>query len=153
MEAVNKGQNTRRIFWVLLTLVLVVAAIVYVVIRLNESRFDWGYIPKHLFDTLLLQAAWVTIYLSVLAQFFGIVLGLVAALCKISKNPVLNVVAGFYIWLFRGTPLLVQLIVFATGLYTIGIQLDLGMAGLMALSLNEGAYMAEIVRAGIQSID
>ena len=62
-------------------------------------------------------------------------------------------IAGFYIWLFRGTPLLVQLIVFATGLYEIGIHLDLLTAALLALSLNEGAYMAEIVRAGIQSID
>src|SRR5207253_8352741 len=91
--------------------------------------------------------------LSVVAQFFGILLGLFAALMKISKNPVLVGVSSFYIWLFRGTPLLVQLIVFATGLYEIGIHLKLLTAALLALSINEGAYMAEIVRAGIQSID
>ncbi len=94
----------------------------------------------------------MTIFLSLVAQVAGVLLGLLAALMRLSKNPLLNGVSGFYIWLFRGTPLLVQLVVFATGLYQIGIQLDLLPAALLALSLNEGAYMAEIVRAGIESI-
>ena len=78
---------------------------------------------------------------------------------KLSNSPVqlvnviLRGISNFYIWLFRGTPLLVQLIIFATGLYEVGIHLDLLTAALLALSLNEGAYMAEIVRAGIQSVD
>jgi polar amino acid transport system permease protein len=117
------------------------------------AQFDWGFIPQHLFDQTLIEGAKMTIFLSVVAQFAGIVLGLIAALMRISKNPLLNGIAGFYIWLFRGTPLLVQLIVFATGLYEIGIRLNLLTAALLALSINEGAYMAEIVRAGIQSID
>ncbi len=115
--------------------------------------FDWSFIPEHLFDSALIEGAKVTIFLSVVAQLVGVLLGLVAALMRLSKNPLLNWAAGFYIWLFRGTPLLVQLIVFATGLYQIGIHLNLLTAALLALSLNEGAYMAEIVRAGIQSID
>ncbi len=115
--------------------------------------FDWSFIPQHLFDPTLLEGAKMTIFLSVVAQAVGIVLGLLAALMKLSKSRVLNIISAFYIWLFRGTPLLVQLIVFATGLYEIGIHLDLLTAALLALSLNEGAYMAEIVRAGIQSID
>ncbi|HUS13512.1 MAG TPA: ABC transporter permease subunit, partial [Chloroflexia bacterium] len=116
-------------------------------------EFDWTFIPTHFFDRPLLEGAAMTIFLSVVAQFAGVLLGLVAALMRLSKNPVLNSIAGFYIWLFRGTPLLVQLVVFATGLYQIGIHLDLLTSALLALSLNEGAYMAEIVRAGIQSID
>lgn len=115
--------------------------------------FDWSFIPEHFFDQALIEGAKITIVLSVLAQVLGILLGLLAALMRLSKSRLLNVIAGVYIWLFRGTPLLVQLIVFATGLYEIGIHLDLFQAALLAFSLNEGAYMAEIVRAGIQSID
>ncbi len=115
--------------------------------------FDWGFIPQHFFDHALIEGAKLTIVLSVVAQAVGILLGLLAALMRLSKSRLLNWIAGVYIWLFRGTPLLVQLIVFATGLYEIGIKLDLFTAALLALSLNEGAYMAEIVRAGIQSID
>ncbi|MDQ6695139.1 MAG: amino acid ABC transporter permease [Chloroflexota bacterium] len=114
---------------------------------------DWGFIPQHFFDSTLIEGAKMTIFLSVVSQIVGILLGLVAALFKLSKNPLLNAIAGFYIWLFRGTPLLVQLTVFATGLYQIGIHLGLLEAALLALSINEGAYMAEIIRAGIQSVD
>ncbi|HMA35224.1 MAG TPA: amino acid ABC transporter permease [Chloroflexia bacterium] len=116
-------------------------------------QFDWGFIAAHFFDRSLIDGAVMTIFLSVVAQVAGVLLGLLAALMKLSKNPILNGIASFYIWLFRGTPLLVQLIVFATGLYEIGIHLELLAAALLALSLNEGAYMAEIVRAGIESID
>jgi polar amino acid transport system permease protein len=119
----------------------------------GNAQFDWAFIPQHFFDQTLIEGAKMTIFLSVVAQTAGIVLGLIAALMRVSKNPLLNGIAGFYIWLFRGTPLLVQLIVFATGLYEIGIKIDLLPAALLALSINEGAYMAEIVRGGIQGID
>lgn len=115
--------------------------------------FDWGFVPQHFFEQPLIEGAKMTILLSVIAQLAGVLLGMFAALMRLSKNPLLNTVAGVYIWLFRGTPLLVQLVVFATGLYQVGIKLDFFTAALLALSLNEGAYMAEIVRAGIQSID
>ena len=114
---------------------------------------QWGFIPEHFFDSTLIEGAKMTILLSVLAQALGIMLGLLSALMKLSKLRVLNVISAIYVWLFRGTPLLVQLIVFATGLYQIGIELNLFTAALLAFSLNEGAYMSEIVRAGIQSID
>ena len=123
------------------------------------TKLDWTFIFDHFFDGPLVQGAQMTIFLSVVAQTAGILLGLLAALMKLSNSPVpivntmLRSIANFYIWIFRGTPLLVQLIVFATGLYEVGIKLDLLQAALLALSLNEGAYMAEIVRAGIQSVD
>ncbi|MGI8589212.1 MAG: amino acid ABC transporter permease [Chloroflexia bacterium] len=116
-------------------------------------QFDWSYIFAHFFDQQLLDGAVMTIFLSIVAQVGGVLLGLLAALMKLSKNRLLSGIAGFYIWLFRGTPLLVQLVIFATGLYQIGIKLDLLAAALLALSINEGAYMAEIVRAGIESIE
>ncbi len=118
-----------------------------------SQKFDPNFVFQHFFDQTLLEGAKMTIFLSVIAQAAGIMLGLIAALMKLSKNPLLKAIAGFYIWLFRGTPLLVQLVVFATGLFEIGIHLDVLTAALLALSINEGAYMAEIVRAGIQSID
>ncbi|HEX8219302.1 MAG TPA: amino acid ABC transporter permease [Chloroflexia bacterium] len=117
------------------------------------AALQWSFIPEHFFDSTLIEGAKMTILLSVLAQVLGIVLGLLSALMKLSKVRALNVVSAVYVWLFRGTPLLVQLIVFATGLYQIGIELNLFTAALLAFSLNEGAYMSEIVRAGIQSID
>lgn len=143
----------RRWIWAVVALAVVVAILAWVIIKLNQAKFDWAFIPTHFFDQTLIEGVKMTIFLSVVAQFTGIMLGLIAALMKISKNPVLVSISGFYIWLFRGTPLLVQLIVFATGLYQIGIHLNLITAALLALSINEGAYMAEIVRAGIQSID
>src|SRR4051812_35172192 len=85
----------------------------------GTTQFDWTFIPQHFFDPLVLQGAGMTIFLSVVAQVAGVILGLLAALLRLSKNPILNGIAGFYIWLFRGTPLLVQLVVFATGLYEI----------------------------------
>jgi polar amino acid transport system permease protein len=145
----------RRWLWLPVTLALVALVVWYFASQPPNPgvQFQWGFIPEHFFDQTLLEGAKMTIFLSVFAQFFGIMLGLIAALMKVGKNPLLNAIASFYIWLFRGTPLLVQLIVFATGLYEIGIHLDLLPAALLALSINEGAYMAEIVRAGIQSID
>jgi polar amino acid transport system permease protein len=120
---------------------------------MEDAALEWGFIPEQFFNPTLIEGAKMTILLSVLAQALGITLGLVSALMKMSKFRVFNVISSFYVWLFRGTPLLVQLIIFATGLYQIGIRLDLFMAALFAFSLNEGAYMSEIVRAGIQSID
>ena len=100
------------------------------------------------------------------AQALGIALGLVFAVMRLSKNPVLSAVSWFYIWFFRGTPVLVQLViwfnlalVFQTftipGVYSKDMN-DLMtpfVAALLGLGLNEGAYMAEIVRAGILSVD
>jgi polar amino acid transport system permease protein len=104
------------------------------------------------------QGAELTILLAVIAQVLGIVLGLLTALARLSKSPipVFKWIAGLYIWLFRGTPLLVQLafVYFAVPQMTHNnlVIAELGSA-VIALSLNEGAYMAEITRAGITSVD
>ena len=145
--------------WALIVVVLIVGAVVAFYAWQFGTKLDWAFIFQHFFDSALLQGAQMTIFLSVTAQIVGIALGLVAALMKLSNSPipvvniVLRGISNFYIWLFRGTPLLVQLIIFATGLYEVGVHLDLLTAALLALSLNEGAYMAEIVRGGIQSVD
>jgi polar amino acid transport system permease protein len=102
-----------------------------------------------------LQGALITLELSILAQVMGVILGLVAALGRTSRNPVLYVPANFYIWFFRGTPVLVQLLFWYTALPQLipSMRISEFQSALLGLGINEGAYMAEIVRAGILSVD
>jgi len=102
---------------------------------------------------LFLQAALMTVQLTFFAIIFGSMIGLVVALAKIVKFPLLNFVAGIYTWIFRGIPLLVQLYVIYYGLPSIGIEFSPYQAAIISLSICGGAYIAEIIRAGIQSID
>ena len=101
------------------------------------------------------KATGITLELTVIAIVIGIALGLLLALARISKNPVLNKVSFFYIWFFRGTPLLLQISFIYYSLPSVAsvFKLDQFTAGFLALGLNSGAYMAEIIRAAIQSID
>lgn len=102
---------------------------------------------------VLLQGSLMTMELTVVSVVFGSLIGMVTALLKLSKNKLLVVPAGFYTWLFRGTPMLLQLFVFYYGLPFVGIRLTPFQAALIGLSLNSGAYMAEIIRGGILSVD
>ncbi len=94
---------------------------------------------------------WVTIWISFVSGLIGLVIGLITGLCRISKNPTLRGLAVFYIELIRGTPLLVQIFIFYFFIGTV-LNLDRTVAGIGALALFVGAYTAEIIRAGIQSI-
>ena len=102
----------------------------------------------------LLQGAGLTILLTLVSIFFGLILGLLLALGRLSKNVFFDRLSQFYIWLFRGTPLLLQIffIYYALPTFT-PITIDALPAAFIALSLNSGAYLAEIIRAAIQSID
>lgn len=101
----------------------------------------------------LIKAALVTVELSALAIFLGTIIGLLIALAKISKIKIFNILGGLYTWIFRGIPLLVQLIFIYFALPDIGIELTSFQAAVTGLSLCGGAYIAEIIRAGILSID
>src|SRR5215831_14394325 len=130
---------------------------------------DWHIVWGRLFhpDNIFLRALWTTVYIAVAAQILGVVLGLIAALMRTSRFPPLRWLSGAYVLLFRGTPLLVQIffIYFGAnllfGFAVIPTTLNLGLinldgavvAGVLALGLNEGAYMREIIRAGIDAID
>ncbi len=134
-------------------------------------HFDWSIFWQYIWpptafqDPLIRNGLIVTITVSILAQALGVVLGLLAALGKMSKFPLFRWLAEVYIWYFRGTPLLVQMMLLFFGLGVTHIydfpDLLIGavtisgaiQAGLLALGINEGAYMAEIIRAGIESID
>jgi polar amino acid transport system permease protein len=127
--------------------------------------------PNFFWDSLfkpspaIINGLGLTLGISVLAQIIGVILGVFAAMGKMAKLPILRVIANIYIWIFRGTPLLVQLAFFYYGLAAAGIfkwpALNAGpvdilpqvLAGIVILGVNEGAYMAEIVRAGILAVD
>lgn len=138
----------------------------------TNPRFGWPVVGAYLFDPQVLQGMLLTIVLTAVAMTAGIALGVVLAIMRVSGNPVFAGVSGVYVWFFRGTPLLVQLIfwyniaalypVIALGLPFGGPSIVLGSANvlitplgaaLLGLSLNEAAYMAEIIRSGISSVD
>lgn len=94
-----------------------------------------------------------TVLLAVFSVYLGVVFGVFLALMKISKNRIFNIISTSYIEFIRGTPLLVQLYIIYYGLPNIGINLPDFLAGIVALSVNSAAYVAEIIRAGIQAVD
>jgi polar amino acid transport system permease protein len=141
------------------------------VVTLNGT-YHWSYVWDNFFASYVLQGVVITVIISVFAQVVGSLIGLLLYFVRRSKYRVLRSLAIVYITVFRGTPLLVQILflyeflpyvnlarpLIATNLFTnLGftnqIPLDAFLAGSLALALNEGAYMAEIARAGIDSID
>src|SRR5512142_1287731 len=102
---------------------------------------------------LLLKAAVITVVLAVVSMAIGLVLGLLSAVARIVKNRVLNWIGRAYVSFIRGTPLLVQLFVVYYGLPQLGIKFSPLTAGIVALSINVGAYLSESFRAAIQSVD
>ena len=121
--------------------------------------FRWDIVWQYLFSGVFLSAAWTTLWISVVAQAAGVIIGLFLALMRMSRFPWFTWPAAAYIWLFRGSPLLVQVLILFNGLpemfpspETTKILTPV-VCVLIAFSLNEGAYMAEIIRAGITSVD
>ena len=160
--------------WLAGLIVLVVAASLVrsaIVDTGPNKGFQWVWVGHYLFDSRVLHGAVVTIRLTALAMAIGIVLGTVLAVMRLSPNRLVSGASWVYIWFFRGTPLLVQILFWNNigALYkTIVLGVPFGGPGLihanpnsliptsvavvLALGLNEGAYMAEIVRAGIISV-
>jgi polar amino acid transport system permease protein len=102
---------------------------------------------------LLADGAVVTGYLTIISFVIGLAAGILGGLARISKNPVISGIATTYVVLLRGIPLLVTLTFLYYGLPSVGIQLSSLTVGILALSITNGAYVTEIVRAGIQSIE
>jgi polar amino acid transport system permease protein len=134
-------------------------------------NIHWDVVAEYIASAPILEGLWVTIALSVISMAAGTVIGLAVAIMQLSRNPVLRIVAGGFSWFFRGTPLLVQLL-FWFNLGVIFPRLEFGIpfggpklfgvdasiitpfiAGLLGLAINEGAYMSQIIRAGILSVD
>jgi len=116
-------------------------------------NWSWSFFFDYLTNGLMIQGAWTTVWLSVVSMILGLGLGILAAMMKMYGNRALRWVAEFYIWLFRGTPILIQLVIIYTGLPQLGIRLNVIESAILGLALNEGAYLAEIIRAGIMAVD
>jgi polar amino acid transport system permease protein len=115
-------------------------------------RWDWAGFFDYLFNGFLLQGALTTLWLTVAGIAGGLVLGFALAMLRLSPIRILSRIAQVYIWIFRGTPLLVQLIIIYTGLPQFGIRFSVVEAALLGLILNEAAYLAEIIRGGILGV-
>ncbi|WP_372409519.1 amino acid ABC transporter permease [Streptomyces luteireticuli] len=150
--------------WVAAVAVLAVLALL--VNAFAQGKLNWGAVPDYFFNADILKGVRNTITITILSMVLGVVLGIILSVMRLSKNPVTSTVAWFYIWFFRGTPVYVQLLLwFSLGL--VFEYINLGpiykdywssfmtpfLAALLGLGLNEAAYMAEICRAGIQSVD
>lgn len=136
-----------------------------------NPRMQWATVGEFLFAPVVMEGLGTTLLLTVLAMLIGVVGGIILAVLRMSANPVLSRISGLYIWVFRGTPLLVQLLFWyflSAVVPTIGLGIPWGptfvefetnllitqlTAALLGLGLHEAAYMAEIVRAGIGSVD
>ncbi|NIL82446.1 amino acid ABC transporter permease [Rhodococcoides kroppenstedtii] len=114
--------------------------------------WSWDAFFSILTSKQLLEGAWVTVWLTVVSMILGLVLAVVVAVARSSSFVVFRAVSGFYVWLMRGTPLLVQLVIIYTGLPQVGIKLGVIEAALVGLVLNEAAYLSEIVRSGLLSV-
>ncbi|WP_350349363.1 amino acid ABC transporter permease [Agromyces sp. G08B096] len=167
----TKVVRLRHPWRVVVAVVLVALVAVFVIDAAQRPAFDWPAVGKYVFDQRITQAAGFTLLLTVLAMIIGIVLGIVLAVMRQSPNPVLKSVAWVYLWVFRGTPVYVQLVFWGL-VATIYTSIDLGVPfmepwvsfpteavlnafwlAVIGLALNESAYMAEIVRAGLLSVD
>ena len=157
--------------WLAASLVLVAgAALVWSVA--HNSRFQWDVVWDYLFSSRVLHGLVATLELTAIAMVVGVALGVVLAVLRLSPNRLLAGASWLYIWIFRGTPVLVQLLFwnFIAALYpTLSLGIPFGgpvlmhadantlitpfAAATLGLALNEAAYMAEIVRAGIISVD
>ncbi|WP_414155628.1 amino acid ABC transporter permease [Pseudomonas sp. BNK-43-a] len=131
-----------------------------------NGKIEWAFVGQFLTSEAILWGLGNTIVMSVIAMALGIVFGVITAVMRMSQNPILQYVALAYTWLFRGTPLILQLLlwfnlalIFPTivipGLFqfdTVTLMTPF-VAALLGLSINQGAYTAEVVRAGLLSVD
>jgi polar amino acid transport system permease protein len=154
-----------------LAVVLVLIFALFIIDAARRPAYDWPSVGKYLFDRRISQAAFNTLQLTIYSMVIAVVLGVFLAVMRLTPNPVVKSIAWFYIWVFRGTPVYVQLVFW--GLFaTIYQSFDIGipfmepwfsfennaaenyfMLAVIGLGLNEASYMSEIVRAGLLSVN
>ncbi|WP_030170437.1 amino acid ABC transporter permease [Streptomyces sp. NRRL S-813] len=148
------------------TALIAIGLLVAIIYAFGQGKINWHAVPDYFFDDRIMTGVGKTLLLTVLSMLIGIVGGIVLAVMRLSKNPVTSAIAWFYIWFFRGTPVLVQLFLW----FNLGLvfeYINLGpiyknywsdfmtplLTALLGLGLNEAAYMAEICRAGLLAVD
>jgi polar amino acid transport system permease protein len=168
---VIKAVKLRHPWRALIAAVLIIYLIAFLWDAASRKAFQWDIFAKYLFDQRISEAALNTLQLTVYSMVIAIVLALILAVMRLSSNPVFKSIAWFYLWIFRGTPVYVQLtfwgllsVIYPT--LTLGLPflpplvalptqgtLSFFTLAIIGLALNEAAYLAEIVRAGILSVD
>ena len=156
--------------WVAAVAILVLIAMLVNGLLTNHA-YQWSVVKQYFFSQPVLKGLLVTLELTVIAMMIGLVLGVVLAVMRLSTNPIVAGASWTYIWFFRGTPVLVQLLVwfnlaFLYSSVSLGVPfgpeffsfntnnlIPAFVAAILGLGLNEAAYMAEIIRAGILSVD
>ena len=145
--------------------ILVALFILFIVDAAGRDAYGWSTYRAYIFDTRILTAAGHTLALTVLSMIIGVVLGVVLAAMRMSPNPVFKSIAWLYLWVFRGTPIYVQLVFWGL-IGAIYQSINLGFTevsldaltssafalAVIGLGLNEAGYMAEIVRSGVNSV-
>ncbi|WP_411722375.1 amino acid ABC transporter permease [Mycetocola sp.] len=156
---------------VVVGILCVLALVGFAVTLATNPHLSWPNVAHYLFFPKILEGVLVTLQLSVISTVVGLTIGVILAIMKLSSNPLAQMLSTLYIWFFRGTPVLVQLIFWfnlaflfptltlAIPFTNIGYQWDMNLlmtgfnAAMLGLALNLGAYAAETVRAGIQAVD
>ncbi len=157
----------RLVLWVVIALVVVNFAWIVA----NNENFGWPVVAQYFFDPVVISGLYVSLGLTVVAMILGVIFGLIIAIARMSNDGLASSFASLFIWFFRGTPLLVQLI-FWYNMSTLFPQISLAIpfgptlaswdtnsvitpmtAAIVGLALNEAAYMAEIIRGGLLSVD
>src|ERR1700752_2039805 len=155
--------------WVAAVVIVVLVALFLYGMATNPA-YRWNIFAEYLFNERILFGVWNTLQLTVYSMVLAIVLGVLLAVMRLSPNPVFNSVSWVYLWIFRGTPIYVQLAFWGL-IPTIYANIQLGVPfgpsffhlnlqalsipfilAMLGLALNEAAYMAEIIRAGISSV-
>jgi polar amino acid transport system permease protein len=154
-----------------IAVVIIIFGVLFVIDASQRTAYDWPSVGKYIFDRRVSEAALNTLQLTIYSMVIAVTLGIILAVMRLSPNPVFKAVAWFYLWVFRGTPVYVQLVFW--GLLAIIYQsIDIGIPfmqpwvsfqttaalntftlAVIGLALNEAAYMAEIVRAGLLAVD
>ena len=152
--------------WRLLGAAVVAVVVGFIVWSFADSDLEWQFFREHLTAPQIMAGLRNTVWISFLAMALGLALGVMFAVMRLSSNPVTASVAWFYVWLFRGTPVYLQLLIW----YNLALVFpELGIPGLgsartvevispfvaalLGLGINEGAYLTEIIRGGIISVD
>ncbi len=156
---------------VILWAVVLGVALDFGIIVANNPNFGWPVVAAYFFDSTVMEGLYITLSLTVVAMIIGVALGLILAIARMSQDRLASSLSNLFIWFFRGTPLLVQLI-FWYNLSTLFPKISLAIpfgptlvswntndlitpltAAIVGLALNEAAYMAEIIRGGLLSVD
>lgn len=168
IEAIRLRHPWRTVF---ATVLIIILGLFIYDAAVNRPVYSWDIVAQYLFDVRVISAIGYTLQLTVYSMVIAIVLGVTLAVMRLSPNPVVRAVAWAYLWIFRGTPVYVQLVFwglvpviyktidigipFTDALFTLTTKdfLSYFVLAIVGLALNEAAYMAEIVRAGLLSVD